>query len=90
MRQTLVLSAVLLISPIAGVVGGITGGLFSKAVLAFAGSGHPLLKRLRARSVRFAIGCGLVVAVVGVIAGGASWGTGYGATKFLVEGHGGR
>ena len=88
MRQTLNLSSVLLISPVAGVVGGIAGGLFTRIVLSFASHAHPRLSFLRSRPVLFATGCGVVVAALGFATGGGTWGTGYATTKLLVEGHG--
>ena len=89
MRETLGVSAVLAISPVAGILGGIAGGLFSRLVLSFATAGHPLLGRLRSRPVLLAGGCGLVVAILGLVTGGGTWGTGYEPTRLLVEGHGG-
>jgi len=86
MRQTLSLASVMLICPVAGVVGGASGGLFSRAVLAFTTPSHPLLKRMRSRPVLFSAGCGLVVAILGIATRGEVWGTGYDATKQLVEG----
>ena len=88
MRQMLDVGAMLAVCPVAGVAGGVAGGLFTKAVLAFASPEHPLLKRLRSRPVLFAGGCGLVVAVTGILTHGDTWGTGYGATRALVEGGG--
>jgi len=88
MRQTLALAAVVVICPAAGIVGGVTGGLFTRVVLSFASPAHPLLRRLRARPVLLAAGCGLIVAVLGIATGGGTWGTGYGTTRSLVEGHG--
>lgn len=87
MRQTLSVSAVLLVAPVAGVVGGLAGGLFSRIVLAFASPKHPLLRRMRIRPVIFAVGCGLCVAVLGIITNGSTWGTGYETTKQLIEAH---
>lgn len=86
MRQTLAIGAMLVICPVAGIVGGVAGGLFTRIVLSAAMPRHPLLKRLRSRPVLFAGGCGLVVAVLGVVTGGGTWGTGYGTTRLLVEG----
>lgn len=88
MRQTLAISAMFVICPVAGVIGGVTGGLFTRVVLSFAAPSHPLLRHLRSRPVLFAGGCGLIVAVLGIATGGGTWGTGYGATRALVEGEG--
>jgi len=87
MSQTLSVSAVLVIAPVAGFVGGLLGGLFSRVVLGFASPKHALLQRLRSRPVIFAMACGLGVALLGIATHGATWGTGYETTKQLVEGH---
>lgn len=89
MRKTLTVSTVILLSPIAGVAGGLAGGLFARLVLGFARPAPPLLRRLKARPVLFAGGCGLVVALIGLATAGGTWGTGYETTRRLVEGHGG-
>ena len=89
MRETLSVSAVLLVSPIAGVIGGLAGGLFTRLVLRFAKPAHPALRRMKTRPVLFAAACGLAVAVLGLATAGATWGTGYETTRGLVEGHGG-
>ena len=88
MGQTLSVHAVLVITPIAGIVGGASGGLFSRIVLELAAPSRRWLFRLKARPVLFAAGCGLMVAVLGIATSGATWGTGYDATRQLVEGHG--
>lgn len=87
MGRTLPLRAVLVVAPLAGVLGGLVGGLFSRVVLGFSSVTHRWVSGLRARPVLFAGLCGLVVAVLGVASGGATWGTGYDATRQLVEGH---
>lgn len=88
MRDTLGVSATILICPVAGVVGGATGGLFTRIVLAFAAPAHPWLRRLKSRPVLLAAGCGLVVALLGLASGNGTWGTGYETTRALVEGDG--
>ena len=88
MGQTLSLRAMLLVTPLAGVAGGLTGGLFSRIVLAFAAQTRAWMGRIRAHPVLFAGSCGLVVALLGLATHGSTWGTGYGATRQLVEGHG--
>lgn len=88
MGQTLSVRTVLLVTPIAGIVGGAAGGLFSRIVLDFAAPTRPWMTRLRGRPVIFAAGCGFLVALLGVASSGATWGTGYGATQQLVESHG--
>lgn len=86
MRQTLRLGSALMIIPVVAVLGGVAGGLFSRAVLAFGRSSHPLLKAVRSRAVLLALLCGLVVAAIGIAAGN-TWGTGYQTTRSMVEGH---
>lgn len=66
---------------------GVTGGLFARA-LAAAQAGQFLkpLMRLRARApVRFAAGCGLIVAVLGLMSQGEVFGGGYLHTRAMLE-----
>ena len=86
MRQTLPLQSVLVIAPVMGVIGGLAGGLFSRALLAMASPALRFTRALRRRPVLFAAGCGLIVAIIGVASGGLTWGTGYAPTKLMVEG----
>lgn len=87
MRQTLALGAALIVIPVVAICGGLAGGLFSRGVLGFGRSTHPLIAAIRARPVWLALGCGAVVAVIGLTTG-LTWGTGYEATRNLVEGEG--
>lgn len=89
MRQTLDVGSLILIAPIAGIAGGIAGGLFSRVLLGFSAARAPWVKALKQRPVRVAAMLGLVVAIVGVATAGATWGTGYEATRNLVESGGG-
>jgi H+/Cl- antiporter ClcA len=68
-------------------VGGVAGGLFSLAVLAFAGSAWSPVVFLRRRPVAFAVLCGFLLAICGIVTGGATWGAGYDTAKSLVESH---
>uniref|UniRef100_UPI0035CBF3CF chloride channel protein n=1 Tax=uncultured Sphingomonas sp. TaxID=158754 RepID=UPI0035CBF3CF len=88
LHTTLGVAGVLTITPVAGVLGGMAGGLFSRVVLGFAGASWRPIAAARAHPLLLALGCGLVVAVLGVVTRGATWGTGYGATRALVEGQG--
>lgn len=85
-NQTLQLHRVLLLTPLAGLLGGVAGGLFTRLVLAFSDGRVGWARVLKTHPVWFAGLCGLVVAVLGVVTQGATWGTGYGATRTLVEG----
>ena len=85
--QGLPLRTMVLAAPLAGFAGGIAGGLFARAVVAItlppAGT---LRARLRRHPIAFAAACGFAVALIGIAAGGLSWGTGYGATRRLLGG----
>jgi H+/Cl- antiporter ClcA len=72
-------------------VSGLAGGLFARLLLSsLRGLSPDLPTRWRARyPVRFAIGCGLAVAIIGVVSHGASYGTGYDATRTMLERDGG-
>ena len=87
MRETIGVASLLALAPVAGVLGGLTGGLFTRLVLGFTFPRQAWIAKVRARPVLCALGCGLAVAVLGVATGGATWGTGYAATKALVEAH---
>ncbi|MEP7210711.1 MAG: chloride channel protein [Alphaproteobacteria bacterium] len=86
MHETLGVGSALMLAPVVGVVGGITGGLFSRLLLLILRSGAAWLKPIKRRPVSFAVGCGVVVAALGLSSGGATFGTGYQHTRELVEG----
>lgn len=79
--------AMLLFSPLAGIAGGVLGGLFSRTLIAFAAPDHSWLAPIQKHPVLFATGCGFIVAATGWITNGLSWGTGYDTTKHLLGGH---
>ena len=89
MRETLDLRSVLVIAPIAGIGGGLAGGLFSRILLAFAAPTHRWIQVVKRRPILLAGVCGVVVALLGVATTGATWGTGYETTRQIVESHGG-
>lgn len=89
MRETIGVWHLPALALVAGVLGGLAGGLFSRLVLSFSYRPHPWISRAATRPVLFAAGCGLVVAVLGLLTSGATWGTGYETTRDLVEGDGG-
>jgi H+/Cl- antiporter ClcA len=68
---------------------GLLGGLFSRLLHAsLTGAGTDVFSRWRARRpVLFAGGCGLAIAVIGWASGGSTFGSGYAATRHLLEGH---
>ena len=67
---------------------GAAGALFARLLLAsLSGLGTDRFSRWRkAYPVRFAAGCGLAVAVLGLATGGAVYGSGYEITRGLIEG----
>ena len=79
-----VLSA-LPIALFAGVVGGVSGGLFSRATLAMAHGTSRLSRIAKARPILFAGACGLVVAGLGVWTR-LTWGTGYASARAMILG----
>jgi H+/Cl- antiporter ClcA len=69
------------------VVGGLAGGLFSAALVRFAGglpgrAGGWLMRN----PVAFAALCGLALAAIGIASGGQTYGTGYDQARGMVEG----
>ena len=67
--------------------GGLAGGLFSRLLIA-AARGLPgrLGAFARGRPLGFALGCGLVLAALGLASHGATYGTGYAQARELVAG----
>lgn len=86
MNQSMPISSMLLLTPVAGLAGGVAGGLFSRALIAIAWSRSPLTRAMRARPLLVAGVCGLVVAITGILTAGISWGTGYETTRALLSG----
>ena len=70
-----------------GISGGLAGGSFSALLLAFSRGLPGLLGRqIRLRPVLFAALCGLVLAAIGWVDGGSTYGTGYAQARGLVAG----
>jgi len=73
---------------VCGVVGGLAGGLFARLLLDGTKLARRVLARLSPRrALLLPLGCGLVVALVGVATRGATFGTGYAQAAGAVEGH---
>ena len=72
---------------LSGIVGGLWGGVFARAMLWCSQSMHHWMVHARARPALFAMLCGLIVAVVGMMTG-LTWGTGYTAARAMTEGAG--
>ena len=83
--QTLKAGAVLRIAPVAGVLGGLTGGSFARAMLNIGAARDRWVPFLKDRPVVWALLCGIAVAVLGV-ATGLTWGTGYSAAHTIIDG----
>jgi H+/Cl- antiporter ClcA len=81
--ETLPFRSVLFLAPVAGVLGGLSGGIFSRAMLWLSRGGANLLSA--GRPLLLAGACGLIVAIVGV-ATGLTWGTGYTAARAMIDG----
>ncbi len=71
---------------VCGVVGGLAGALFSRLLLRLGSSLQRLTGGNLARILLLAGSCGLIVAICGLVSGGASYGTGYEAARGAVEG----
>jgi H+/Cl- antiporter ClcA len=71
-------------------VTGLAGGLFARLLLAsLRGTSPDAPSRWRQRyPIRFAVGCGLAIAVIGVVTGGATYGSGNDATRALLDNDG--
>ena len=69
-------------------VTGLAGGLFSRLIVVSTRGLSDRFSRWRTRyPLRFAAGCGLAVAAIGIVSGGATVGAGYAPTRALLEGH---
>lgn len=85
LQETLPVSRVLIIAPVAGFIGGVCGGLFSRLILAVSRNRRRYLGPLAARPLLWALLCGVGISIIGV-ATGMTWGTGYAASKAIIEG----
>lgn len=87
MRQALNVRQALLAAPVAGILGGVLGATFSRALLAVGASSVRPVAWLRSRPLRMAALCGIVVAVTGTVTG-LTWGTGYRTAHDIIDGSG--
>lgn len=71
-------------------VTGLAGGLFARLLLAsLRGTSPDAPSRWRQRyPIRFAVGCGLAIAIIGVVTAGATYGSGNEATRALLDDNG--
>jgi H+/Cl- antiporter ClcA len=69
-----------------GVCGGLGGGLFSRLILLADNRPLAWLAALRERApVRFAAGCGVALALLGIASGSVIYGTGYSEAQALIQ-----
>lgn len=68
-----------------GVTGGLLGGLFSHSLI---WGSRKLAPVMRKRPLQVAAGCGLGIAVIGLVSGGSTFGTGYTEAQSMVTGTG--
>jgi H+/Cl- antiporter ClcA len=85
MPATIGLGRTLVIAPVAGIIGGLSGGLFARLVLAITFNRDRYLGPLAKRPVAWALICGLTSAAIG-ISTGLTWGTGYTEARAAIEG----
>jgi len=70
---------------VCGVVGGLSGGLFSQTLIYSTRRIAPVVRRY---PVSIAFTCGLLLSLLGMLSGGHTYGTGYEEAKHLVTGSG--
>lgn len=69
---------------ICGIAGGLAGGLFSRSL--HAGT-RAAAFYLRTRGLRWPLVCGVLVALIGIISHGTTYGSGYAETRALLDHH---
>jgi H+/Cl- antiporter ClcA len=69
---------------------GVAGGIFARLmVVSLSGKSNDWFSRFRLQTpIRFALVCGLAVAILGVVSQGATYGSGYTHTRDMLEGNG--
>ena len=73
---------------ICGVAGGVLGGAFSRALIEVnLGLAGRLGGWMKEKPVAFAAACGLVLALIGLASGNATYGSGYSEAKSLLDGN---
>ncbi|MEO8746470.1 MAG: chloride channel protein [Rhodanobacter sp.] len=72
---------------VTGVVGGLLGGLFARLILLSRHGPLAYVGRLRAHApILFAVGCGLALALIGLLSHNTVYGTGYSEARAFVQG----
>ncbi|WP_051277993.1 chloride channel protein [Solimonas flava] len=67
---------------ICGLAGGLCGGLFSRSLFAGTRAARHYLQRI---GLRWVLLCGLLVGLIGIVSSGATYGSGYGETRALLD-----
>jgi len=80
------LRTMLFVAPVAGLLGGALGGLFSRLLLSFRGKDGRWHAITGKRPLQLAFACGVIVAALGVATNGSTWGTGYESAATLLRG----
>jgi H+/Cl- antiporter ClcA len=70
-----------------GIIGGLAGGLFARLMLEITGVARRWIDSSPRRNVQFALACGVIVAITGILSHGATFGTGYAQARAAIEGH---
>ncbi|WP_420605453.1 chloride channel protein [Novosphingopyxis sp.] len=83
--SALSIRSALLVAPMAGALGGLTGGCFSRLLLSATRATGRLGAQIRASPLLTAGVCGALVAALGVTTG-LTWGTGYDPARAMIEG----
>jgi H+/Cl- antiporter ClcA len=86
MSGAMPLKTMLMVAPVAGILGGLAGGGFSRSLIAMGQSPNRVLMQIRSHPILLAAACGLIVATTGWLSHGLSWGTGYETTRHLLMG----
>ena len=80
-----------LAAPLIGIVGGLCGGAFARALALLIGPrSNPVTRWRGAHPIVFAALCGLIAASVAFASGGLTFGAGYAEAKSLLQDHPGR
>jgi len=86
MTTSLTLHEIVVFAPLIGVLGGLAGGTFARALIGLGASQLRPFVLARAHPLGTALLCGVIVAGAGLASDGASWGTGYATTRELLAG----
>ncbi len=69
-----------------GVIGGLAGGLFARLMLEITAAARRWINSTPRRNIQFALACGVIVAITGILSHGATFGTGYAQARAAIEG----